>query len=146
MKLKYFESEAELEKILEDYKDIFESIESYGQQLLQGQMSTAEDFSLLLNFATGAYTSLEPIYSIAQATKLNEELKQYVEKKRDLENTGEKVVASHLEKESSLAVANYRRIRAILEGYVLASEKMIITCQTQLKRLQKDEKYKPVEE
>lgn len=146
MKLKYFESEEDLNQILEDYKDLFNQIEDYGQQLLQGVISTIDDFASLLNFATGAYTSLEPIYSMAQAIKLNEELKQYVEKKRDLENEGTKVVASHLEKESSLAVADYRRIRAILEGYVLASEKMIITCQTQLKRLQKDEKYKPVEE
>jgi len=56
--------------------------------------------------------------------------------KRDLESKGEKVVAASLEKESSLAVADFRRIRAILEGYVEACAKGIGTCQTELKRLE----------
>lgn len=146
MKNKYFESEEALDQILVDYKDLFDQIEDYGQQLLQGIISTPEDFKLILNFMTGAYVSLEPLYSMAEATKLNEELKQYVIMKRDLENKGEKVVAANLERESSLAVANYRRIRAILEGYVLSCEKCIITAQTQLKRLEQDAKYKPMEE
>jgi len=146
MKSKYFESEESLDQILVDYKDLFEQIEDYGQQLLQGIISTPEDYSSLLNFATGAYTSLETLYSIAEATKLNEELRHYVTMKRELESKGEKVVATNLDKEASLAVANFRRIRAILEGYVLSSEKIIITCQTQLKRMTENKQYKPQEE
>jgi len=146
MKLKYFENEETLNQILVDYKDLFNQIEDYGQQLVSGVISTSEDFTNLLNFATGAYTSLETLYSIAEATKLNEELKQYVTLKRDLESKGEKVVATSLDKEASLAVANYRRIRAILEGYVLSSEKIIATCQSQLKRMSESRQYKPQEE
>jgi hypothetical protein len=73
---------------------------------------------------------------MAEAKKLNAELGAYVTLKRELESKGEKVVATSLEKESSLAVADFRRTRAILEGYVEACSKAIGTCQAQLKRLE----------
>jgi uncharacterized iron-regulated protein len=146
MKLKYFETPEAVEQILVDYKDVFEQIEDYGQQLTQGMLSTQEDFRTILNFMTGAYVSLEPLYSMAEALKLNEELKAYAQIKRDAEARGDKVVAANLEREASLTVANLRRIRAILEGYVLACEKCIITAQTQLKRRDEDSKFKPQEQ
>ena len=146
MKSQYFESEETLDQILVDYKELFEQIEDYGQQLLQGIITTPDDFKLVLNFMTGAYVSLEPLYAMAEATKLNEELRQYVTLKREAEAKGDKVVSASLERESSLKVAKFRRIRAVLEGYVLSCEKCIITAQTQLKQLGQDSKYKPVEE
>jgi len=142
----YFQSTEGLEQLLIDYKDLFDQVDDYGQQLLQGILTTTEDFRGMLNFMTGAYVSLEPLYSIAESTKLNEELKNYVGIKRELESKGEKVVAANLDKEASLSVADFRRVRAILEGYVLATEKAIVTSQTQLKRLEQDEKYKPQEQ
>jgi len=142
----YFSTPEGLSSLVEDYKDIFDQIDDYGQQLLQGVVSTSDSYKEILNFMTGAYTSLEPIYSLAEAHKLNEELKNYVALKREAEAKGEKVVAANLDKESSLSVANERRIRNVLEGYVLATEKCIVTCQTQLRRLQEDSKFKPVEE
>ena len=146
MKLKYFETPEAVEQILVDYKDVFEQIEDYGQQLLQGVLSSPDDFKTILNFMTGAYVSLEPLYSMAEALKLNEELKAYASIKREAENRGDKVVAANVEREASLAVANLRRIRSILEGYVLSCEKCIITAQTQLKRLEQDSKFKPQEQ
>jgi len=142
----YFSSEQGFEELINDYKDLFNQIDDYGQQLLQGVISTSDDYKNILNFMTGAYVSLEPIFSLAEAHKLNQELRQYVERKREIEARGEKVVASTLDKESSFAVENERRIRNIFEGYVLACEKAIVTCQTQLKRLEEDSKYKPQEE
>jgi hypothetical protein len=142
----YFQSPEGLEQLIVDYKDLFDQIEDYGQQLLQGILTTSEDFKGMLNFMTGSYVSLEPLYSIAESTKLNEELKNYVGIKRDLESKGEKVVAANLEKEASLSVADFRRVRAVLEGYVLATEKAIVTSQTQLKRLEQDERFKPQEQ
>jgi len=146
MKLKYFETPEAVEQILVDYKDVFEQIEDYGQQLTQGLLNTQEDFKNILNFMTGAYVSLEPLYSMAEALKLNEELKSYAQIKREAEARGDKVVAANLEREASLTVANLRRIRAILEGYVLACEKCIITAQTQLRRITADQQFKPQEQ
>ena len=132
----YFESQESLTKLLEDYKDVFDMIDDYGQQLISGILSTPEDYALCLDKLTGAFISLEPFYTQAEAKKLNEELQAYVSMKRELENKGEKVVAASLEKESSLAVAEFRRVRAILEGYVESCSKGIGTCQTQLKRFE----------
>jgi hypothetical protein len=144
--IKYFETPNGLVDLINDYKTIFDMIDEIGQALLQGIISTTVQYKEVLNQFTGAYIGLEPLSSLAEAHKLNEELRYYVEKKRELESKGEKVVAATLEKESSQAVAEFRRIRNILEGYVLACEKGIVTCQTQIKRFQDDEKYKPVEE
>lgn len=132
----YFMNIEGLEKLLVDYKDVFEMVDDYGQQLIQGILSTPDDYKICLDKMTGAFVSLEPLYTMAESKKLNEELQAYVSMKRELESKGEKVVAASLEKESSLAVAEFRRIRAILEGYVEACAKAIGTCQTQLKRLE----------
>lgn len=136
MKTEYFTDVAGLEKLLTDYKDVFDMVDDYGQQLISGILSTPEDYKTCLDKMTGAYVSLEPLYTMAESKKLNEELSAYVSMKRDLESKGEKVVAASLDKEASLAVADFRRVRAILEGYVEACSKAIGTCQTQLKRIE----------
>ena len=139
----YFESEEGLQKLLEDYQDRFELVDDIGNKILQGILSSSEDYRNTLNELTGVYVNLIPIFKFAEAHKKNEELKYYVNKKRELEEEGTKVVASHLDKEASLSVAELRKVRNILEGYVLAAEKGITTCQTQLKRIENDNKYKP---
>ena len=136
MKIDYFINKEGLQKLLEDYKDTFEMIDDFGQQLISGILSTPDDYKNCLDKMTGAYVSLEPLYTMAEAIKLNEELQAYVSLKKELETKGEKVVATSLEKESSLAVADFRRIRAVLEGYVESCAKAIGTCQTQLRRVE----------
>ena len=138
----YFESKEGLTQLLNDYQDIFALVDDFGQQLIKGILTTPQDYKECLDKMTGAFVTLEPLYAQAESKKLNEELQAYVTLKRDLENKGEKVVATSLEKESSLAVAEFRRIRSILEGYVEASAKAIGTCQTQLKRLEFEYKNK----
>ena len=145
MNYTYFDTKEGLIKLLTDFQDIFTLLDEISGQLLQGFYSTSEDYKKILNQATGIYGSLEPLYSLAIATKENAELKYYVEKKRELENKGEKIVAASLDKESSESVVEIRRIRNILEGYVNVAEKIIITAQTQLKQLGQ-EKFKPQEE
>jgi len=136
MKTEYFVDTIGLEKLLVDYKDTFELIDDYGQQLISGILNTPEDYALCLDKLTGAYISLEPLYTMAVAYKENEEIKAYVTMKRELEGKGEKVVAASLDKEASASVEVQRRIRNILEGYVESCAKGIGTCQTQLKRFE----------
>ena len=136
MKTEYFVDTVGLEKLLVDYKDIFELVDDYGQQLISGILSNPDDYALCLDKLTGAYISLEPLYTMAVAYKENEEIKAYVSMKRELEAKGEKVVAASLDKEASASVEIQRRIRNILEGYVEACAKGIGTCQTQLKRFE----------
>lgn len=136
MKTEYFVDTEGLEKLLEDYKDVFEMIDDYGQQLISGILSSGEDYKVCLDKFTGAFIALEPLYTMAVAYKENEEIKTYVSTKREMETKGEKVVAASLEKEASASVEVQRRVRNILEGYVEACAKAIGTCQTQLKRLE----------
>jgi len=146
MNTKYFESSEGIKELLEKYSELFTLIDDLGQQLLQGILVTVDQYREALNQFTGAYISLEPLYSMAIAYKENGELKFYVEKKREIEAKEGKVVSASLEKEANFAVEELRRVRNILEGYVNATEKGIITCQTQLKRIEADNKFKPNEE
>ena len=136
MKKDYFIDVEGLEKLLVDYKDTFEMIDDFGQQLIQGILSSGEDYRVCLDKLTGAYITLEPLYTMAVAYKENEQLKSYVTTKRDMEAKGEKVVSASLDREASESVHIQRRVRAILEGYVESCSKGIGTCQTQLKRLE----------
>jgi len=136
MKKDYFTDTEGLEKLLIDYKDVFDLVEDYGQQLIQGVLSTPDDYALCLDKLTGAYISLEPLYTMAVAYKENEETKAWITLKRELEGKAEKVVAASLDREASAVVEVQRRIRNILEGYVESCAKGIGTCQTQLKRFE----------
>jgi hypothetical protein len=142
MKTEYFVDTIGLEKLLADYKDTFDMIDDEGQQLIGGIKSSPDDYALCLDKLTGAYISLEPLYTMAVAYKENEEIKAYVSMKRDLEAKAEKVVAASLDKEASASVEIQRRVRNILEGYVEACAKGIGTCQTQLKRFELQYKNK----
>jgi hypothetical protein len=136
MKTDYFTSVEGLEKLLTDYKETFEMIDDYGQQLMQGILTTPDDYKICLDKMTGAYVSLEPLYTMAVAYKENEETREWVSLKRELESKAEKVVAASLDREASALVAMPRRIRGVLEGYVESCAKAIGTCQTQLKRIE----------
>jgi hypothetical protein len=146
MNTKFFESTEGLGQLLTTYSELFTLIDDVGQQLIQGILATPDQFKEVLNTLTGAYIALEPLYSMAIAYKENAELRYYVNKKAEIEAKSEKVVAASLEKEASASVEELRRVRNILEGYVCACEKGIITAQTQLKRIEYDSKFKPQEE
>jgi len=136
MKTDYFVDTVGLEKLLIDYKDTFDMIDDEGQQLISGVKNTPEDYVICLDKLTGAYISLEPLYTMAVAYKENEETREWVTLKRELEAKGEKVLAASLDREASALVSVQRRVRGILEGYVESCAKGIGTCQTQLKRFE----------
>ena len=102
MNYAYFESDEGLIKLLEDYKEIFALLDDISSQILQGVASTVDDYKNYLNQSTGAYGTLEPLYSLAIAHKENSELRYYVERKRELENRGEKVVSAAIDKKQTI--------------------------------------------
>ncbi len=133
--IKYFETEEGLNQLLEDCKDTFNALDELTNQLQGNVLSSPDDWKNTLSLATGHYSFLNPIYTLATAVKENEEIHRFIEEKNELESKGEKVVVASLEKSASLKVANYRKIRNLLEGYVGVSEKIIATAQSQLKQL-----------
>lgn len=144
----YFENEEIMGQLLDDKAGLFEEVDRIAGELQQGLMivNTEEQYKERLNILTGIYMALEPLYSQAEAAKVNEEAKAYVKIKEEMEADKPKVTSTEVEKNASKTIEIYRKVRNILEGYVMAADKSIITIQTQLKRLQ-DKKYtKPVEE
>ena len=76
---------------------------------------------------------------VAESTKTEEEDRHYCTQKMALEKNGEKVVSAVLEREASLAVANYRTIRNVIESYVKVVNTMIMSSQS-LMRSGRDER------
>lgn len=76
--------------------------------------------------------------AIAVTEKDNRELRAYHAKKMALEKAGEKFTSAATEKEASLEVAAYRRIRNIIEAYVESLEKAIGIGQSLLKSVNRE--------
>jgi len=68
----YFVNTEGLTQLLNDYQDVFALLDDISQQLLQGIISTVDQYKEILNQATGAYGTLEPLYSQSIAYKENE--------------------------------------------------------------------------
>lgn len=134
--IQLFTSQEGLEQLIAECKDTFDALDDLAQRLQQNIISTPEEWKEVLAVATGHYAFLNPLYVTSIAIKENEELRQYISEKNELEAKGEKVVATNLDKSASLKVSEFRRIRNILEGYTETAEKIIATAQSQLKRLE----------
>ncbi len=130
-----FQQEDTALEILNECSCYFSKIDDLSDRLATGQTHTPEDYRVVLNEATSVYLALNPILAMARTEKENREMRFFVERKIEVEKKGEKFVATAADKEASLHVANYRRIRNILEGYIEASKMVIMTCQSILKSM-----------
>jgi len=130
---KLFKKEIYLDKILEECQEDFEQIDYYAQTMKDGVTDIPEEAKTVLNKLTGIFMSLKVIGVIAETEKKNRETRAYETLRIDTENAGNKFVSSVAEKQASLEVANYRRIRNIIQGYISACEKAISTLQSVLK-------------
>ncbi len=119
--------------ILENIKDDIEKVEYYSTIMKQNITDNGEEVSKAMNELTGVFMSLKIVLAIATTEKKNAEVKYYVNLKT--EAVDKKFVATVADKEASLAVADYRRIRNVVEGYVEACNKAISTLQSVLKKI-----------
>lgn len=143
----YFDKgEVGVEELLKDCDEVFDAIEEYKEQFMANIPSTEDEYKEILNKLTGYYLFLEPIFTIAQAYKEIKEDTAYCNLRTEAEVSGKKLTADALKVEAHKAVSLWIRIRNIFESYVNGVEKSIVTCQTQLKRLEETRKYKPSEE
>lgn len=128
-----FKSEETLPLVLENLKEDLNRIE-YLAGLLRTQVANnPEEAVSVVNELTGIYMGLKTVLSIAETEKSNRELKAYETIKIETENKGDKFVSASAEKQASSSVASYRRVRNIIEAYVLSCEKAISTLQSVLK-------------
>ena len=137
-------SEEGLEDILADYQLCFDDINAIILDLKHDNLNGEKELLSAQTKLTGLYGSLITVFKIAQAYKISEESKQFVHLNEEYEknNPGSKPLsAAKLDKLTAIKIANWRTLRNIFEGYVLASEKAIITCQSNLKNLKAERMF-----
>lgn len=132
---KYFQKEDTLDKVLEECSEDFEKIDYYAGIMKDGITDNPEEAKDALIKLTGIFMSLKIVLSIAETEKKNREGRYYDQLRIDTENEGKKFVSSVADKQASVLVSNYRRVRNSITGYVNSCEKAISTLQSILKYL-----------
>lgn len=141
--VKNFFEDNKYDELLESYVPKFEVVDKYAQMLQSGVVDNPAECIKALNELTGVYMDIKKIVEIIGAIKLNKELKFYVDRKKEYEDGDildandkpAKFVSAAVERESSLHVADYRRIRNIFSAYLDSSTQGIQSIQSILKSL-----------
>ncbi len=134
----FFSDESKLEGILENSLEMFDKIDIIGEKLRKGIITTPVECTLILQELNGIFAFLNPIYKISEVQKKNREERSYVDIKIKTEKMGNKFVSASTDREASLSVANYRRVRSIFEGYIEICKGLIGSCQSLLKSMQEE--------
>ena len=130
-----FKSEETLSQVLEELQDDFNRID-YWAGLLKANISDngAVEAQKGLSELTGTFMTLKTALAIAETEKKNREIRFYSGLRIETEKT-KKFVNAIGEKEASVAVAEYRRVRNIIQGYMEACQVGISTLQSILKAI-----------
>jgi len=131
--------------LLEEMDSVFLEIDKIAEDLSGGLLSDVNICIDYLSRLTGYYMYLNPILSELRSYKKNKELREYHSLKMQIENEGKKFVSAPVEKEASLAVAEVRRIKNVVEGYVEACKTAISSCQSIIKYFAEERKMGSIE-
>jgi len=137
---KHFQSEETLDKVLEALTEDIEKVDYWANVMKQGLTINPEEAKEALNDLTGRFMSLKTVLSIAESEKKNRETRAYNNIRIEKENESKKFVSASADKEASGRIANYRRIRNIIQAYVDSCEKAISTMQSLLKHMSEEMK------
>jgi hypothetical protein len=135
---RYFENNDTVLEVLEPCTEIFNRIDEIGGSLRSRLFNNPKDISELLQELNGMIFFLKPIYGVADSAKTENEDRFYNNKKNEIEKEGGKVVSAALDREASLNVANFRRVRNVIESYISLAETCIISSQCLLKGQQQE--------
>jgi len=130
-----FNSEDTLPLVLEETQETFSKIDDWSNAMKNNVTDNPEEAKKALTELTGCYMDLYRVLAIASTEKKNREQRYYGELKINTENEGKKFVGTVADKEASSYVANYRRIRNIIEGYTNVCDKAISSLQSLLKHM-----------
>lgn len=144
--IEYFEKGEEgLKDLIHECEEIFAYVDDCGDKFKEHAFSCGEEYQEVLDKLTGYYIFLLPIWDISVAYKETEEDKAHYKEEQDLITKGEKVVIGLLDKHSHREVGYLIRFRNALDAYVKSCEKAIISCQSQLNKLEKKFNQEPNE-
>jgi len=133
-----FKSEETLSEVLEELKEDFEKVDYWSGVRKMNLTENSEEINKALNELSGVYSNLRTALGIAETEKRNREARHKESIRADTENAGNKYVDSKAQTQSSAYVAEYRRVRNIIEAYVEACDKHIGTLQSILKDVGRD--------
>ncbi len=131
----------DLDEFVEGYQPCFDQIDEIIADLKADALPDEKAFAAAQTQLTGLYGSLITVYKMAEANKINAEAKTFVRLNTEYEaaNPGAKALsAAKLEKLTNIEIGDIRMLRNIFEGYVMAAEKGIITCQSNLKNMKNE--------
>jgi len=142
----YFQSEETLSEVLNKLEDDFNIVDEYADMAKSGVYNNASAMDEIMIRLSGCHSNLITALGIAESEKKNRELKKYseikieFEKNPPLDSKGlpKSFTSAPAEKEASGSVANYRRIRNIIEAYKNSCSTSITTLQSVLKDMGKD--------
>jgi len=135
---KLFQQEDTLNKVLDNCQEDFEKIDYWSQVRKENLTDNSPEIIKALNELSGCYSNLRTVLGIAESEKKNRHIRYKETLRIDIENEGGKYVDSKAEVQASNDVAEYRRVRNIINAYVESCDKHIITLQSILKDLGKD--------
>lgn len=130
-----FQSAETLHKVFDEIKEDFEKVDYYMGLMKNNITDNPEECKKAINTLTGVYMRLKTVSAIAESEKRNRELKAYSKIKIETVKDGGKFTSAVADREASKNVADYRRIRNIIQGYVDASKNGISSLQSILKYL-----------
>ena len=136
-----FQDKETLNQVLEKLQDDIDRVDEYADMVKTNAYNNAEDIKKIMLELSGCFTNLRTVLGIAETQKKNREIRKYNELKCEFEKTPpldekgkpQKFVSASTDKEASDYVAEYRRIRNIIQGYKEAVEKDISVLQSVLK-------------
>lgn len=130
----YFKKESTLESVLKYCATHFEKIDVYSSHLRKKPDDIAQ-LNKIMILAVGQQTFLEPILGLAITYKKNTQEIYYNKKRIAIEKEEKKFTSAPVEKEASAHVADYRRVRNIIQAYVNSCKAMISAIQSRLKNV-----------
>ena len=129
-----FQDEKTLGKVLELIKEDIELVDYYARDILKTKLANnPEEAKSAVLVLAGVFSNLTTVLSVAMTEKKNREIREYNRIRIEAENAEKKVTSAVIEQQASVFVADYRRIRNIIEGYVNGCEKQISALQSTLK-------------
>ena len=141
---KMFADENTVDLVLEDLEKDMEIVDKWVDNSLADFNDNTEEIKKALDELSKAYGNLRIVLGIAETEYRNREVRYYGAKVIEAEANGTKFADGKTRQEASLHVAEYRRIRNIVQAYKESADKRIVTLQSILKDILK-ERNNPIE-
>jgi hypothetical protein len=134
----FFTDENSVLEILPECMEQFDRIDAIGAVLRDRGFSSPASLEELIRELNGINAFLTPILGVATSAKTENEDRFYNSRKIEIEKEGGKFTSASVDREASLSVANFRRVRNSIEAYVSVINTLIMSSQSLLKNSERE--------